>query len=146
MQKRILQTGILSIFVLVLFVACPRITCGCQPSLLAYLELDSHYGSVQRGSSTEISIKVSNVYDESAWPLQFVVKPAYPSSQTDTLPAGISVNPPTVTKIAPSGMLTIKADQILPIGTQQLVIYAISSTSKETSNYAYLDLKITDKP
>jgi hypothetical protein len=146
MQRRILQTGILSIFILVLFVSCPPISCGCQPSLLGNLSIDSYYNSVQRGSSTQISLMVSNVYDESAWPLQFVIRPAYPPSQTNTLPAGINVDLPTITKIAPKGMLTIKADQTLPIGTQQLVVYAISSTSQETSNYAYLELKVTDKP
>jgi hypothetical protein len=129
MQKRILQTGILSIFVLVLFVACPRITCGCSPAPLAFLTLSSTSESVAQGSSTKISVEISDIYDESAWPLQIVVKPAQ-EPQTGSLPLGVSVDSLVLTKDSPKGLLTVTVSKSAAPGPYNFVVYPTSALNR----------------
>jgi hypothetical protein len=143
MQKRILQTGILSIFVLVLFVACPRTTCGCTPAPLASLTLSSNANSVARGSSTQISIKATYVYNETSWPLRIVIKPNQ-EPQTGSLPLGVSVDSLVLTKDIPNGVLTLSVNQSATPGTYDLVIYPISSVQNEFLPFNNFRLTITD--
>jgi hypothetical protein len=143
MQKRILQTGILSIFVLVLFVACLRTTCGCSPAPLVSLTLSSDAKSVARGSNTQISIKADFVYAETVWPLQIVVKPSQ-EPQTGNLPLGVTVDSLVLTKDIPNGVLTLSVSKSATPGDYALVIYPTSSAPYGYLPYYNFKLTITD--
>jgi hypothetical protein len=148
MTKRILQTGLLSVVTTFLFSACNLFsTCGCQAFPIANLGLSSNAGSIQRGSSGQISVKATGV-DENTWPLNVVVN-ADSQPQTVKLPPGVSVNPLVLTKEVPNGVLTLTIDQAVTPGTYRLTIYPTSSYTPKGfwySPYSYFDLTITDKP
>jgi hypothetical protein len=145
MQKRILQTGFLSIFMLTLLAACPVITCGCSPAPLASLTLSARAESVAQGSSTQISIEATAVYNESVWPLTILVKPNE-APQSGSLAEGISANTLTLTKENPKGVLTLSVSKTTPPGSYNLVIYPTSSVSTGFLPYNNFNLKVTTQP
>jgi hypothetical protein len=145
MQKRILQTGILSIFMLSLFVACPIITCGCSPGPLALLTLSSTSESVAQGSSVKISVEIFEVYNESAWPLQVVVKPAQ-EPQLGNLPEGVSTNTLILTKEIPNGVLTLSVSKLTTPGLYNLVIYPTSGQNGYSALRDDFTLTVTTRP
>ena len=145
MQKRVLQTGMLSIFILVLFVACPRTTCGCSPAPLAYLTLSSNAESVVQGSSIQISIEATDSYDETIWPLAIVVKPSE-EPQSGNLPQGVSASTLILTKDIPKGVLTLSTSKLAAPGSYTLIIYPTSSVKKGYLPYSYFNLTVKNQP
>jgi hypothetical protein len=145
MRKRILQTGILSIFMLSLFVACPIITCGCSPAPLATLKLSSNAESVAQGSSTQISIEATDVYDETIWPLTILVKPNE-APQSGSPPQGVSASALLLTKENPKGVLTLSVSKLAAPGSYDLIIYPTFSIQKGFLPISSFNLKITTQP
>jgi hypothetical protein len=145
MQKRILQTGFLSILVTTLFAACPVITCGCSPGPLALLTLSSKAESIAQGSSAQITVKVSEIYDQSAWPLQVVIKPAQ-EPQLGNLPEGVTTNTLLLTKEIPSGVLTLRVSKLTTPGSYNLVVYPTSGQNGYSSFREDFTLTVTTQP
>jgi hypothetical protein len=145
MQKRILQTGFLSIFMLTLLAACPVITCGCSPAPLASLTLSSNAASVTQGSSTQISIEATDVYDETIWPLTILVKPNE-APQSGNPPQGVSASALLLTKENPKGVLTLSVSKLAAPGSYDLIIYPTSSIQKGLLPFSSFNLKITTQP